>query len=134
MMLIPTYLAPSSIEGLGVFTRAPIRKGDAIWRMDERFDRVIPVSDLEDAPEEIRVFLDRYAYPHMTRPGFLVLDVDDGRYMNHTETPNTDFSGPEVGYALRDIAVGEELTCDYRQFLFEEPVHQGPRNLSLVAA
>ena len=134
MMLIPTYLAPSSIEGLGVYTRVAIAKGEPVWQMDSRFDRLIPVADVEAAPEEMRIFLDRYGYPCMTDPSFIVLDVDDGRYMNHTETPNCDFRDAEVGYALRDIAVGEELTCDYREFLRAEPVHQGPRNLAAVAA
>jgi SET domain-containing protein len=133
MMLIPTYLAPSTIEGLGVHTRVAIRKGEPVWRMDPRFDRLIPVEDFEAAPEEMRVFLDRYAYPCMTDPSFLVLDVDDGRYMNHSDAPNCDFRDTDVGYALRDIAVGEELTCDYREFLTGDLAHQGPRNLVLVA-
>jgi SET domain-containing protein len=36
--------------------------------------------------------------------------------MNHSEAPNTDFTGFEAGYAIRDIEVGEEITCNYHEF------------------
>ena len=32
--------------------------------------------------------------------------------MNHSEAPNTDFSAYGGGTATRDIAAGEELTCN----------------------
>jgi SET domain-containing protein len=40
--------------------------------------------------------------------------------MNHSFKPNTDFSFPDSGIAIRDIAVGEEITCDYREFCIPE--------------
>ena len=43
-------------------------------------------------------------------------EVDNGRFMNHDEQPNTDFTNPTVGFATRDIAKGEELTCNYSEF------------------
>ena len=46
----------------------------------------------------------------------VVLDSDNGRFMNHTLTPNTDFRIFDKGYALFDIAQGEELTCNYHEF------------------
>lgn len=55
-------------------------------------------------------------YPHMTRQGFTVLEFDNGRFMNHSPAPNTDFRDPETGWAVRDIAAGEEITCDYGEF------------------
>lgn len=63
-----------------------------------------------------REFLERYGYPHMTEPHVTVLEFDNGRFMNHSVTPNTDFTRPEVGFAIRAIAAGEEITCDYREF------------------
>ena len=38
MLLIPNYVGPSAIEGVGVFAAAPIAEGSVIWRLDERFD------------------------------------------------------------------------------------------------
>ena len=60
--------------------------------------------------------LDRYAYPSPDKPGFMVYEVDNGRFMNHSATPNTDFSQYGGATATSDIAVGEEITCDYGEF------------------
>lgn len=116
MLLVNTYVAASPIAGVGVFAASPIPAGTPIWRLDPDFDRLIPLRTYECSPPHVRALLDRYAYPSPDRPGFLVYEVDNGRFMNHSETPNTDFSSDAAGTALRDIAEGEELTCDYRQF------------------
>lgn len=116
MMTVRCYLAPSSIEGLGVYCHDPIAKGELIWHLDPRFDRLIPISDFEAAEPHVKEFIDRYTYPHEDHPGFLVLDADEGRFMNHSDDPNTDFNHADMGVALKDIPAGEELTCDYRCF------------------
>ena len=46
----------------------------------------------------------------------LVLDADNGRHMNHSRQPNTDFRDATFGFAIRDIASGEEITCNYADF------------------
>jgi hypothetical protein len=74
MMLIPTYVAPSTIEGVGVF-----------------------------AAEDVSA-------------GALIVELDNGRFMNHSEHPNTRFDDPDAGFALRRIRAGEELTCNYSEF------------------
>lgn len=116
MLLVSTYVAPSKIEGIGVFAAEPIKKGALIWRLEPSFDRLIPVDKYEAAPPHLKDLLDRYAYPSPDRPGFIVYEVDNGRFMNHSETPNTDFSDAGGATALRDIAAGEELTCNYSDF------------------
>ena len=50
----------------------------------------------------------------------MLLEIDNARYMNHSKTPNTDFSDPEIGLAIKDIAVGEEITTDYGEYMEEE--------------
>ncbi len=116
MMLVRTYLAASNIEGLGVFTAEPLAKGQAVWRFDPRFDQLLARSVLEEANPALREFLERYTYDFHDDPAYIVLDMDDGRYMNHAEAPNVDLTDPTVGIATRDIAAGEELTCDYACF------------------
>ena len=61
-------------------------------------------------------FIARYSYPHLEMPGVVVVDCDNGRFMNHTLTPNTDFRIFDKGYALVDIAQGDEITCNYHEF------------------
>jgi hypothetical protein len=46
----------------------------------------------------------------------MVVEFDNGRFMNHAQSPNTDFTDANVGWAIRDIAAGEELTCNYSEF------------------
>ena len=52
--------------------------------------------------------------------GGRVLSGDHTCFMNHAPDPNTgapsDSTPPNVIVALRDIAAGEELTCDYWAF------------------
>jgi len=116
VLLVRTYVAPSALEGVGVFAAEPIAAGTVIWRLDPDWDRVAPRERYLAAPPVLREFLDRYAYPSPDRPGFLVYEVDNGRFMNHSPDPNTDFSHPDRGTARRDIAPGEEITCDYGEF------------------
>ena len=116
MMIVPTYVGPSESEGVGIFASAPIRGGTPIWILEEKFDLLLAVAELAVLPELQRQFVERYGYPHMTRPGIIVLEFDNGRFMNHSDTPNTDFRNAEIAWAVRDIAEGEELTCNYSEF------------------
>jgi len=116
MMIVPTFVGPSEIEGVGVFAAEPIKAGTAIWTLADKFDLILPTEELETLPEVQRNFIERYGYPHMTRAGLTVLEFDNGRFMNHTDTPNTDFTKPDIAWAIRDIAEGEEITCNYAEF------------------
>ncbi len=116
MLLVKTYVGPSAIEGVGVFAAEPIAAGALIWRLDPAWDHVVPQSILVDAHPALRDVLERYAYPSPDHLGSIVYEVDNGRFMNHAEGPNTDFSQPGGGYATRAIAAGEEITCDYGEF------------------
>jgi len=116
MLLVRNYVGPSPVEGLGVFAAERIGKGALIWKFDPTFDRLIPVGDYEAAPLYLKEQLDRYAYPCPGRPELILYEVDNGRFMNHSETPNTDFSRFAGATALRDIEPGEELTCNYADF------------------
>lgn len=117
MMMVRCFLAPSNIEGLGVFTSVDIRKGGLVWLYDSRFDVSYHLEDLERAPLHFREFMDRYTYPHPEDPERVVLDCDEGRFMNHADAPNVDLSNPSRGIATCRIPSGTELTCDYRQFI-----------------
>jgi hypothetical protein len=115
-MLVRTHLANSSIEGVGIFASEPIKAGSLIWRIEPKFDVFFTASDIEKLPPHMQDFVARYSYPHMTKPGIMVLELDNGRFMNHCEAPNTDFTAFDKGYAIRDIAEGEEITCNYYEF------------------
>lgn len=119
MLLIRTQVRPSSIHGLGLFAVMPVPRGTPIWRFEAGFDRLFPRNSPEALPDLIREHLNWFAYVRR-EDGALVLSGDHACFMNHAAPPNTGMpphalaDGPTV--ALRDIAAGEELTCDYFAF------------------
>lgn len=115
MMLIRTFVGASDIHGVGVFAGEPVEKGRVIWQFNPAIDVLIGEDERAGLPQIVRGFLERYAYPDADRPGVMVLNADDGRFMNHSDKPNTHF-GDYDGTAIADIPEGEELTCDYREF------------------
>jgi SET domain-containing protein len=116
MMTVPCYLAPSSIEGLGVFCHHDIAKGQVIWEHNALMDVRLPKSEVAKLPAHVREFIDRYAYTDVLDASLVVLESDEGRFMNHSPTPNTVFDGVNEGYARVDIPAGTEITCDYAEF------------------
>jgi len=116
MLLIDVYIDRSPIQGIGLFARNPVPVGTLIWKVDLRFDRLIPVADVEAASGAVRAHLDRYSYFRKNDTGHVLLEADDARFINHSDNPNSDFSEGDVAHALRDIAAGEEITCNYGAF------------------
>ena len=132
MMLFRTFLAPSEIQGLGVFAGEFIPCGSQMWVLNPTFDILVQASELAMLPAHMHDFVTRYSYPHLDMPGVRVLDCDDGKFMNHSERPNTDFCVFDRGYALTDIAAGDEITCNYYEF---DPAFRGfdpPSSLKLA--
>jgi uncharacterized protein len=132
MMLFRTFLAPSEIQGLGVFAGEFIPCGSQMWVLNPKFDIFVQVNELAILPAHMHDFVARYSYPHLEMPGVRVLDCDDGKFMNHSERPNTDFCVFDRGYALTDIAAGDEITCNYYEF---DPAFMGfdpPSSLELA--
>jgi len=115
MLLVPTTVGPSRIEGLGLLAAEPIAAGAEVWRWHPVFDAFLPDAEVAALPATARTFLERYAYPAPELPGGLSLNLDDARFMNHSDDPTLETVG-EVCVARRDIAAGEELTCDYGAF------------------
>jgi SET domain-containing protein len=125
-MIVRSYLAASAIEGLGVFCRDWVAKGQVIWRHDPLLDLRVPRDRLPGYSENVREFIERYAYVDLRDPAMLVLESDEGKFMNHSARPNTDFRGRDEGFALVDIPAGTEITCDYGEFCEEDAVVMQP--------
>ncbi len=116
MMLIRTYLGPSGIHGVGVFAGEPIERGAAVWARHPVLDLVVTRQMRAGLPDAMVSYLDTYTYPVGDEAdGRVMLDCDNGRYMNHSDAPNTSFKG-EGGRASVRIEMGTEITCDYREF------------------
>ena len=115
MMMVETVLTQSLIHGLGVFLAEPVERGQLIWRFDTRIDRAYALDEIESLPAHVQRYLRIYSTWH-AQSGLYVLCGDNGRYFNHSDTPSTVSNAIAFGedHAARDLAVGEELTSDYR--------------------
>ena len=115
MLMVETELRASSIHGIGVFLTEPVREGQLIWRFDSRIDRVFSDAELREMPLKLQQFLKTYSTLH-DELKLWVLCGDNGRHFNHSETPTTRSLGIAFGddVAAADLAVGTELTSDYR--------------------
>lgn len=121
MLLIDTSVGPSTIEGMGVFTRKPVRAGTRVWTLNPMFDRLISEDDYQSAIKPVRDFIERYAYFDKGLGAYL-LDGDHSRFLNHSDTASIHFGDDGDGYAIRDIAAGEELNCNYNDFMGESTI------------
>lgn len=116
MMMVETELRASPIHGIGAFLLQDVKQGDLIWRFDSRIDRVFADWEVEHLPEILREFLQVYS-TYQEESGLWILCGDNGRHFNHSDEPNTRSLGVGFGddIAAQDLAVGTELTTDYRQ-------------------
>jgi hypothetical protein len=119
VFVIRTSLRPSRIQGIGCFAEEPIKQGQVVWQFDPRLDIRIPLSELPSFPLAIQEHFRKYTYvEEIDGQEVMVYSADLSKHMNHSDTPNlveTPDNLQEV--AARDIAVGEELTCNY--FVFD---------------
>lgn len=120
MLIVKTKLGLSPIDGIGLYADEDIKAGTVTWRFVAGFDQIWPDSQIMALPEPARSGLINHCYRNAAT-GDWVLCLDNARFMNHAAGANTrgiHADGEIEGYdvATRDIARGEELTCDYRTF------------------
>lgn len=123
MLLVQTTLGLSPIEGMGVFAAEFIPKGKPTWRFMHGLDQILSMDLVMTMQEPIRSGLQRYSYLDR-KTGLYIYCLDNARFVNHSDTPNTEGQYPTndpfgQDVATRDIQIGEELTCNYRDFDLE---------------
>jgi len=76
MLLVSTRVAPSSVQGLGLFAVDPIAVGTPVWRYMPPFDQLIDIAEVRAAPASFRAFFDTYCYESHDFPSRYVLSCD----------------------------------------------------------
>lgn len=122
MLLIRTYLAPSAIHGIGLFAGERVAAGTAVWRFAAPLDRIYTLAQVAALHPLARAYLARYGY---RRRGHIFLCGDDGRFVNHADLPTCIEGADTASIAARDLAIGDELTEDYRSFDDDAHTHIG---------
>jgi uncharacterized protein len=112
MLMVKSYLGYSKIHGLGLFAAEDISLGALVWQhglIDQEFTK----EQIASLPAIAKEFIGHFGSE--VEPGVFSLCGDNARFMNHSKEPNISSAGSR-GFALRDIAAGEEITCDYGEF------------------
>jgi SET domain-containing protein len=124
MMLVKTRVGPSGIHGMGLFAAEPIPRGAPCWRFLPGFDHDYSPAQFDALPPLARDHTRWFCFVSPV-DGHVVLSGDHACFINHSLTPNTgappDGAEPVTTRALRDIAVGEEITCNYFDYDADTP-------------
>lgn len=105
--------------GYGVFATQPIPMGTIVWTLCQ-LDMILGPAQRQALPEPYQPIIEKYAYSDGT--GNMILCWDYGRFINHSCAPAMLGVGDSFEIAVRDIAAGEELTCDYATLDLSEPM------------
>jgi SET domain-containing protein len=124
MMLVKTRVAPSGLHGLGLFAVEAIARGTPIWRFERGFDHDFSPDQVAALPPLAREHTRWFSFVHRDT-GRVILSGDHACFINHSPNPNTGAAPgaapPVTTVALRDIAAGEEITCNYFAFDADAP-------------
>jgi len=112
MFLIDTYLDKSKIQGVGVFAKENIKKGQLIKEVRPDFEIEFNKDNLPKMPLALAKLINTHAYERELGSKILVMGIDNEKYLNHSNDPNVN----DNGIALKDIKVGDEITIDYKDF------------------
>lgn len=115
MLCVKTTIGPSKIAGIGLFADEPIAKGTAVWKFEPLLDLLLSKEEVSRLSGSAQQQFHNYAF-FDKKYGKYMLCGDDGRFFNHSLTPNCDERIEDITIALRDIALGEELTVNYKDF------------------
>lgn len=110
----------NSIAGFGIYATRDIREGEIIFTGEEKTQRIVTKRYVDaNWNEEQKMHFRRYAYA-LSEELFVLWDENPSEWapQNHSCDANTGLDGLNV-VALEDIAMNEELTLDYSQFLDE---------------
>lgn len=118
MLTVKTYIDKSPIHGLGLFAAEFIPKDTVIWQLNRELDLIISQQKYEQLTPLAKEHFDWFAYYSQEQGGW-ILCFDNGKFVNHSSTPNTYGVGDTI--ALKDILIGEEITEDYYVFSEKEP-------------
>lgn len=113
MLIVKTYLDKSRIHGIGLFAAEEIPAGAVIWRPG--FEMLYTPDEFAALSSEQKRFVEIWGWRDRT-DRLHHLSLDNDRFMNHSDVPNTNVAPDGLTVAVRDIAATEEILCDYAEF------------------
>lgn len=114
MFHVKVKLKESDLHGIGLFADQHIKKGQAVYTINESLDLKISIYDFELLSNDEQQTICHYGY--LDKSGdYWHLSFDDVRFCNHSRKGNIKLVGNRL-IAKRDISKGEELTQNYSEF------------------
>ena len=124
MMLVKTRVARSAIHGFGLFAVEAVPAGTPLWRFQPGFDHDFSPEQFAALPLLARDHTRWFCFVSKAS-GHVILSGDHACFINHSPDPNTgawpDAVVPVTTVALRPIAAGEEITCNYFDYDADTP-------------
>lgn len=119
-MLIETYIKEVPGKGLGLFTKHDLQNGQIIYEDCDLFSKTFTLEMFNSLNTSQKKFIKTYGC-YVEEKQWWYLDTDDGRFINHSETPNISYDwgtylqgGKGAMKALTNIPAGTELCSNYR--------------------
>jgi SET domain-containing protein len=124
MLTVKTYLAPSAVHGIGLFSAETIPANTIVWQYAEHIDRTYP----EELSLDIYRNVHNYTFQHLLsssyrRGGSYFYLTDNSRFINHSEHPNIAFTDNYTEVSLRQIKAGEEILENYLSYSESDDYH-----------
>ena len=133
MLTVKTYLAPSSIHGIGLFATELIPANSVVWQYNEHIDNIFSedhfLSICQNTSENTLQHLLNCSYK---RSGIYYYITDNARFINHSVLANIAFINDYTEVALREIRPNEEIMENYlisyddSDFFFQELIDPDP--------
>jgi SET domain-containing protein len=125
MLRVKTYLAPSPIEGTGLFLAEPVGAGTVLWAFDEGFDPFVTMEEavrVASASPSAAEYVRNFGYVDIWRPGYITFNIDNERFKNDSTAPNCIVGESGESIAAMDLRAGQELTNNYEDFLIDSDI------------
>jgi uncharacterized protein len=115
MLRIDTYLAQSSVHGMGLFAAKPIAKGEVIWKYDPLIDQIYTKTKFKKLIDSLDpVVLKQLLSATYKRNETYFYLADNARFINHMEIGYNIFLIDDyTEVAIQDIGEGEEILENY---------------------
>lgn len=122
MFLYKVETRESEIAGRGVYAAEPIAAGAVVGLLNHH-NLIMSETEYQDAQRRGEELIIQSAVRLVG--GYFIYNgqITDEEYINHSETPNMLYHCG-ILFAKQPIAIGDELTVDYKYFLAADDVHR----------
>jgi SET domain-containing protein len=124
MLTVKTYLAPSSIHGIGLFATELIPANSVVWQYNEHIDNIYSVEFFLN----ICSIANQNTIQHLLncsykRSGRYFYVTDNARFIKHSDIANIAFVDDYTEVTLQEIKPNEEMLCNYLSYSDPDDFH-----------